>query len=364
MVLEPREIHRGVELEEIREGGEAGARVEVVGTQLELVDQHREERGGQVGVVLQPDRIPHAALPHARLHARQEVGRGLARQRDLGVAGDPDGVAGDDLVAGVERGQLEPDHVLEQHERVLAGRPGQRHEAGHDLARDAHHGQGGVRQDTRRHRLDRDDQAERAVGEVRERMPGVDRQRGEDRHERPPEIVLQEPLLLGGDLLGTDEPDAFRREDGPQLLQEAAVLGVDQPVDLVGDRGEGLGRGHLVRPHGGVARADPALQLRDPDHEELVEVRAEDGQELDPLEQRDGRVLGLLEHTAVELEPGQLAIDERVGGNRAHDDLAGASRTRKTTRAGRAWAAVSSARPGASNYGIVTFETTSILSHR
>ncbi len=37
-------------------------------------------------------------------------------------------------------------------------------------------------------------------------------------------------------------------------------------------------------------------QARHADHEELVEVRAEDRQELDPLEQRVGGVLGLFQH--------------------------------------------------------------------
>ena len=68
-----------------------------------------------------------------------------------------------------------------------------------------------------------------------------------------------------------------------------------------------------VGSRAGVARPDAPLQLRHPDHEELVQVRAEDGQELHPLEKRDRGVLGLLEHPAVELEPGELAVDERVG---------------------------------------------------
>ena len=48
---------------------------------------------------------------------------------------------------------------------------------------------------------------------------------------------------------------------------------------------------------------------RHADHEELVEVRAGDRQELHALEQRMGRVARLREHTFVELEPAQLAVD-------------------------------------------------------
>ena len=41
----------------------------------------------------------------------------------------------------------------------------------------------------------------------------------------------------------------------------------------------------------------------DAHHEELVEIRGEDGHELDPLEQRLRGVCGELEHPCVELEP-------------------------------------------------------------
>ena len=43
------------------------------------------------------------------------------------------------------------------------------------------------------------------------------------------------------------------------------------------------------------------LQAADADHEELVEVGAEDGQELEPLQQRHLRVLRLFQHAAIEL---------------------------------------------------------------
>src|SRR4029434_10066398 len=45
---------------------------------------------------------------------------------------------------------------------------------------------------------------------------------------------------------------------------------------------------------------------------ELVEVRAEDGEKLHSLEQGHARILRLLEHATIELEPRELAVDERV----------------------------------------------------
>ena len=59
---------------------------------------------------------------------------------------------------------------------------------------------------------------------------------------------------------------------------------------------------------GGLLAHEPG----DADHEELVEVRGEDRAELDALEQRHRRVVGELEHAGVELEPGELAVEESL----------------------------------------------------
>ena len=63
-----------------------------------------------------------------------------------------------------------------------------------------------------------------------------------------------------------------------------------------------------------TTRDDLVEQARDPNHEELVEVAREDAAELDALEQRLVRVCRKLEHAAVEIEPGKLAIQQRFGG--------------------------------------------------
>ena len=47
-------------------------------------------------------------------------------------------------------------------------------------------------------------------------------------------------------------------------------------------------------------------------HEELVEVRGEDGEELHPLEQRRALIERFRQHTPVELEPAQVAIDPYI----------------------------------------------------
>jgi hypothetical protein len=50
-------------------------------------------------------------------------------------------------------------------------------------------------------------------------------------------------------------------------------------------------------------------QARDPDHEELVEVRAEDREELDALQQRVGRILRFFQHALLEFQQAELAVD-------------------------------------------------------
>ena len=64
------------------------------------------------------------------------------------------------------------------------------------------------------------------------------------------------------------------------------------------------------------ARALPALQPGDAHHVELVEVAGEDRQELHPLQQRLRVVLGQREHPGVEVQPGQLAVEETIGRQR------------------------------------------------
>src|SRR5262249_23934105 len=51
-------------------------------------------------------------------------------------------------------------------------------------------------------------------------------------------------------------------------------------------------------------------QTSDADHEEFVQVRAEDRQKLHPLQKRRAPILQLLEHAGVESQPAQLAVDK------------------------------------------------------
>ena len=55
------------------------------------------------------------------------------------------------------------------------------------------------------------------------------------------------------------------------------------------------------------------LQSADADHEELIEVGAENGEKLESLEQGHGRIGPFFEHAAIELEPAQFAVDVKGG---------------------------------------------------
>ncbi len=68
-------------------------------------------------------------------------------------------------------------------------------------------------------------------------MPGVDGQRRQHGQERAAEVLLEEALLLLAGLLGAEQEDALGGEQRLDLLEEAAVLLVDQLVDARGHGG-------------------------------------------------------------------------------------------------------------------------------
>ena len=298
-VLQAREIDRGVELTEIGERRESFRGVEIRGLELELLHQPGEHLRRQVGIVLEADRVAHPALAQTLLDLLEEIsGRPAGHRLDVGVARHADRMRREDLVPVIEPRQVQPDHVLEQHEVVFTGRPRQPDEPRDHLGGDVDHRQRGAGEDRRLRGPERDHQTEGAVDEVREGMSRVDRERRHHREERPVEVRLHDLGLLGGDLLRADDPDALRDQARLDVLEEAPVLLLDQRVHALRHRRQRPGRGQPVGGGALISRPDALLQVRHADHEELVEIRAEDGQELDALEERHGQVLGLFQHAA------------------------------------------------------------------
>ena len=236
---------------------------------------------------------------------------------EIGKAGDPERVPPDDLHAREEPAHVRADDRLERHELVLA--PRDRHPARQRLrhfhAREVVEPALGVAQ------LDR--QREREVRDVRDRVPWIDRERRQDGIHLRVEEGVERPALLRRQLSDGHEPHAARRqlredvvvEAGARLFHQVPYPEVD-PVKL-------LARGHPVVKRVLHVGGHLAPQARHADHVELVEVRREDREELQPLEQRDARILRLRQHPGIELQPGELAVEQQrgaeVGGGHGED---------------------------------------------
>ena len=141
---------------------------------------------------------------------------------------------------------------------------------------------------------------------------GIDGDRRQDREDVRHEQALQ--------------PAALARRAGPSARRcgcrpsASFVLEVAPAGLLVGDEAGGeavdgaqlLGRRQAVLRQRLHAGRDLAVDAGDAHHVELVEVGGRDRQEAQALQQRMALVLRLLEHAAVELQPGQLAVVEAI----------------------------------------------------
>ena len=129
--------------------------------------------------------------------------------------------------------------------------------------------------------------AERELGDVRERVAGID---GERRQHREDALLvdLGHPLAVDGvEVVPADDGDAGGGQLGHQLVEEHLLLAGDELVGPHVDLGQLLARRAPVGRRLLDAGRDLVLQRGDAHLEELVEVRRRDGAELGPLEQRD-----------------------------------------------------------------------------
>src|SRR5579859_6707002 len=97
-----------------------------------------------------------------------------------------------------------------------------------------------------------------------------------------------------------------------QRLVPAAILALDKSSQLGGVALEGLLRSQPVGTGLVVAVLNALHYAGDADLDELVEVGRGDSQELDPLQQRISGILGLLQHPAVEAQPGLVAAEKEL----------------------------------------------------
>jgi hypothetical protein len=157
-------------------------------------------------------------------------------------------------------------------------------------------------------------QVERTAGDVREGVGRVDRQRGQHREDLLPEIGPQALAFGRAQLAPADQFDALGGQLGAHLVGEAGGVPGDQVRRAFADHQELGAQGDPVAAAHRQAGAEPPLQAGDPHHVELVEVAREDRQELRPLQQGGAGVLGQRQNPRVEVEPGQLPVEEPVLG--------------------------------------------------
>ena len=291
-------------------------RDDLVGFDIEFLGDEGAHFRGHVRVRLQPD---HRAAPAAfqrRLEQADQVFR-LFLDFEIAVADDAEQALRLDRKAGKQLLDMGDDHRLQQHQpRAASGRLRQADEAV-DLGRHAHQrlhprARAAVRE------VERERQAE--IGNEGEGMSRVDRQRRQHREDMQEEMVVEpEPFGLA-ELRRLDEDDVLRLEFVLEMAPAAQLL-QRQFADPGADQRQLLGRGQPVLGR----RLDPGAQLPaqagDAHHEEFVEIIGGNGNEAHPLQQGMRFVRRLQQDAAVELQPGEFAIDETLG--RAAQRLAG-----------------------------------------
>ena len=259
-----------------------------------------------LGVELEPDHRPAPALFERGLVQPHQI-FGLFLDFDFGIANGAEGALPLDRVAGKQPADEQHGRVLERDQADGVAGARQLDEA-LDLLRHA---------DQRVHRLAvlhaRELQREREaeIGNERERMRRIDRQRREQREDVGEEMLLQPGALGLLELRAVDQRDADGGEFGPQF-DPALLLIARQLRNRLADARELLARRQPVRARHRDALAHLAFKARHAHHEEFVEVAGGDRQEAHPLQKRMVFVGGLFEHPAVEVQPGQFAIDETL----------------------------------------------------
>ncbi len=159
-------------------------------------------------------------------------------------------------------------------------------------------------------------QVQRQVGDVRERVAGIDGQRGEHRENLVLELLDELLAVVVIQLIPVGKVDADLAQSRRHLVEEGCRLPLHDRRHAFTDGGKLLARSEPVwgrRPQSG---RHLVLEGGHPDLEELIEAGAEDGEELGPLQQRDVGDLSPGQDALAEVEPRQLPVDETplVGG--------------------------------------------------
>ena len=295
------------QLSEVRQAQHAVDDDEVGRVEVELIgDELAQVVGHRLGAFHVDDAAAAAALEQ-RLEQQHQV-FGFFLHFDIAVAQHAEDARADDLVAGEELLQIEHHDFFERQEAHRTPSVGQADEA-LQLRRDRHQRGDGLAV------LGADQargQGEAEIGDEGKGMRRIDGERGQHRENLLAEMLVEPGAVGVGDLVGLDHRDAGLAQLGAHRRPHRLLVG-DQQLGHLVDLGDLLRRGQAVGGMGRNALLDHALEARDADHEELVEVGSGDRQKAQALEQRMAAVARLREDAAVEGEPGELAVDETRG---------------------------------------------------
>ena len=303
---------RPVDADELRKLVQANHAVDLddlVAVDLKLAHDQAAQMVGHAGRELEPDDDAEPTLLQHRFEDTDEVLR-LLLDIEVGVTDDPERTGALHLVTREELGDEQRDRVVERDEAVqpFARQIRQLDEA-IDLGR---HADQGVELAAVALALQRESHGKAEIRDEGERMRRVDRQRRQHREDVVEEVVLQPDPVLRTDIAGPEQMDPVLVQVPPQL-DPACLLVVGQGRDRLTDRDELLRRRQTILAAGDDAGLELLAQARDADHEEFVEVVGGNREEAQLLEQRVAAVRRLLHDAAIELQPGQFAVDEAPG---------------------------------------------------
>ena len=134
-------------------------------------------------------------------------------------------------------------------------------------------------------------------------MAGVDGEGGERWKDVLGEMRPRSRPLLRIEGVRRDQMQTIPLQAGEDVARPDAVLLLGHGVDDRADRRDLLVGQEAVRSRLADAAQLLLLEAGHADHEELVEVRRDDGEELEPLENGQRGIGRLFEHARVELQP-------------------------------------------------------------
>ena len=143
-------------------------------------------------------------------------------------------------------------------------------------------------------------------------MRGIHSQRGQDRVDGVVEKLLEMDTLNLRNIGIIMKMDIFPIQRRGYLLAPATVLIIHHSPRTDADSSQGLGGGETVGTRVSRSCLLLLLEASDTHLEEFIEVGADDAKKLQSLEQRIRLVGSLVEHTLVEFQPAELAVDEII----------------------------------------------------